>query len=717
MKAKSRKPAADTDPANRKMAPRSSNQFRVGPPFGATKLIKKIVDDEGNHMKPQIAARIDRGFDMIDGKWIGYKRNYFTLVACFQFADAPLDVCTKSRFLYLESNERFPLTSFKLRLRHTCRDQEHFRTTLVQHTAKRDRGPQFEPPEYQIVPGELPPHDVMRELANIRNGPKISFYDRLFYMLEKDRETLSEQNSGILSTYPTDCRVSLVARYERIQFQTTAIGPRRAAASSPNLTFLEVQLVGVGENGSEIVLATAATPPLTVRGRSPLNYTRQKPNSWERAEENETNTPETQDQETQEQVWVEEVQENEENNEKREKLGKCRRPDHSSLKKRGRVLGRNRNLENLATPGVADMNTMQTLTRLSRLPPIDGFNFHETVSMLQPATLSREMFRANFDPVLSSWGQYNSDEHSALDVSNGEIRSFLGNQLSFSPTKKFKMSNGWKYVPPLNVPATHFSANLFSTYQPGYPNFSVSKKRHQPHIHGSRSKRPRLSILLVEDSTVDMEDAEYPDLLFVNTTEDDFLNIPHNAFRNSPKCGTPTGGFCSGFPGPSMLCPLGCFLMYPCASHEVFLQTSTPSPFLPEEDTAHALRKKKGAETQCKHGRKKRRRRSRKAFQPQDLSLENYDSSFGKFRASLDKIKKAIRFEPHEDLSPLSSLHSRSGEDAHLLWEELVDFEGDSQPKKSVRTVKRPRPPTTAVVQVPICGQANIEKEPTTPNH
>ncbi|KAJ8145394.1 hypothetical protein OY671_001539 [Metschnikowia pulcherrima] len=257
----------------RRLAPRSSNQFRVGPPFSATTAENTVVNSQKQPLTPQISARLDRGFDMIEGEWIGYKRNYFTLVAAFQFAGQPLDITETDQFHHLDAEGTLSeIYAFKLSLTSVCLEDDSTAVTLVQHTAKRDRGPQSSPPLYHAVPGELPAHSTMKSVANIRNGDKIDRCNRLFYLSKEDHQVAVRQNPAcVLATYPEDCEISLVARYERIQFSSAGCGNRKSASTNNKHYVLVVQLLGVTDVGN-IVLASTQSPPLIVRGRSPSNY-------------------------------------------------------------------------------------------------------------------------------------------------------------------------------------------------------------------------------------------------------------------------------------------------------------------------------------------------------------------------------------------------------------------------------------------------------------
>ncbi|EGW34244.1 uncharacterized protein SPAPADRAFT_134277 [Spathaspora passalidarum NRRL Y-27907] len=254
--------------SHNKIAPRSGLQFKVGPPFGETIQISPIFSTIGNqNMIPVLSARIDRGFDLVDNEWIGYKRNYFSVVATFQFRNHNKTLFEKSGFYTQVENNSRDIKSFAIRLVSKCLEDESD-VPLVQHTAKRDRGPQIEPPIVPIIPGILPSHIVIKESANIRKAARVVHFDRLFY---DDRSTTKPYNrKSILHSYPPG-NLTKVAKYERIQF-ASSVQHRKPVSGTKNF-ILQIQLLSeLGEN-TYAVVALCETPPLTVRGRSPSNYT------------------------------------------------------------------------------------------------------------------------------------------------------------------------------------------------------------------------------------------------------------------------------------------------------------------------------------------------------------------------------------------------------------------------------------------------------------
>ncbi|OBA26155.1 p53-like transcription factor [Hanseniaspora valbyensis NRRL Y-1626] len=276
-----------------KIAPRSSLQFKLGPPYGQqTQHTQVYALCSQKLVYPVIIARIDRGFDNIKDSWIGYKRNYFTSVASFQIVSEhtmPLNNFIKERFFINVNSKKQEVQYFATRLFASCCEDMR-EMELVQHTAKRDKGPQIKPPIHPIVPGELPTHEIIRDASNIKNDSKKKKYDADFF-LHKDKIDYSyfDPNS-ILFKYPLNDIIK-VARYERVQF-SSSINQKRPLNSVKHFKLTTVlgavvngnMLGHVGENhikGTTVLLGkdqtfiplvSKSTPSLIIRGRSPSNY-------------------------------------------------------------------------------------------------------------------------------------------------------------------------------------------------------------------------------------------------------------------------------------------------------------------------------------------------------------------------------------------------------------------------------------------------------------
>ena len=120
-----------------KIAPRSTLQFKVGPPFELVRNYCPVVESQtGRTLDLRIIPRIDRGFDHIDEEWVGYKRNYFTLVSTFETTNCDLDTFLKSSFdlqigdSTLENEPRVQYFAIKIKAKN---DDDETEINLVQH--------------------------------------------------------------------------------------------------------------------------------------------------------------------------------------------------------------------------------------------------------------------------------------------------------------------------------------------------------------------------------------------------------------------------------------------------------------------------------------------------------------------------------------------------------------------------------------------------------
>lgn len=261
----------ETTVKKNKLAPRSSMQFKVGPRFCKTVQTTLLYGSHQKRLKPFIQARIDRGFDNQNGYWIGYKRNYFTLVTCFNFHNLSFAEFASQKLVMLnEDMSMSPVKHLALRIVARC-SEDNTEVKLVQHTAKRDRGPQSSPSVHPAVPGKLPDHDLVRRAANIRNGLKIQQLQHIFsYEKPTTRNKKRLKKMIGLEHYPEQT-IARVARYERVQF-CSSINNKRPPTSTKHFK-LFVELIGIPEDdGDSVVIARTETAPLVIRGRSPSSY-------------------------------------------------------------------------------------------------------------------------------------------------------------------------------------------------------------------------------------------------------------------------------------------------------------------------------------------------------------------------------------------------------------------------------------------------------------
>lgn len=173
---------------------------------------------------------MDRGFFRADQDWTCYRRNYFQVSATFDIHDmnyliqGPEVPCLLRK---PETRELLQVDYFSIGIgaRVTSNDKK---IELVQHTPKRDKGP-------QITPGPRP----------VRAGGNLHL------------ASVGSNNS--------------IVTFERLQFKTATAnnGKRRAAQQYYEIV---VNLYANFSRHQPLRVATCVSAPLVVRGRSPGHY-------------------------------------------------------------------------------------------------------------------------------------------------------------------------------------------------------------------------------------------------------------------------------------------------------------------------------------------------------------------------------------------------------------------------------------------------------------
>ncbi|KAG2179935.1 hypothetical protein INT43_003722 [Umbelopsis isabellina] len=207
-----------------------------GPLFTPTKqLIELWTMDRSAGLQVQINSRIDRGFFLAENDWTCYRRNYFQISGAFDIYQdngypALLDdvaCCIRTESGYI------PVRQFLFGIGARVAESDK-PIDLVQHTAKRDKGP-------QVVPAPKP----------IRPGGHLG--------------------TGAGTALPGQATPSALVTFERLQFKTATAnnGKRRAAQQYYEIS---VDVFVQGQDNQLYKIATCHTAPLVVRGRSPGHY-------------------------------------------------------------------------------------------------------------------------------------------------------------------------------------------------------------------------------------------------------------------------------------------------------------------------------------------------------------------------------------------------------------------------------------------------------------
>ncbi|CEP08848.1 hypothetical protein [Parasitella parasitica] len=204
--------------------------FETGPTFSQTKQTLDLWNiDQSNGYQVQLHAKMDRGFFRADQDWTCYRRNYFQLSATFDVhgtnyamhgPEVPCLIRTENQEIH-----QVDFFSIGVSARVSGSDKK---IELVQHTPKRDKGPQMIPEARAVSAGGN------LHLASVGSNHNI-------------------------------------VTFERMQFKTATAnnGKRRAAQQYYEIV---VDLFANSSTGKQFKVASCTSASLVVRGRSPGHY-------------------------------------------------------------------------------------------------------------------------------------------------------------------------------------------------------------------------------------------------------------------------------------------------------------------------------------------------------------------------------------------------------------------------------------------------------------
>ncbi|KAJ2785891.1 hypothetical protein H4R18_000280 [Coemansia javaensis] len=222
-------------PARRRRCTLPPESQRQPSPFfaKANQLCDVLSADQSTKYTVCMFPRVDRGFFLSDKDWTCYRRNYFQVSCTFSLLGPthpppPAAHLGTRSCVVVDGGVPRAVSHFLIgisaQVAASNRDIE-----LVQHTPKRDKGPQITP-----QPQPARPSDSF--------GPGVH-----------------------------DINTSATVCFERLQFKTATAnnGKRRAAQQ---YYILEVELLADCADGRRVVVATSTSSPIVVRGRSPGHY-------------------------------------------------------------------------------------------------------------------------------------------------------------------------------------------------------------------------------------------------------------------------------------------------------------------------------------------------------------------------------------------------------------------------------------------------------------
>jgi meiosis-specific transcription factor NDT80 len=244
------------------------------PPFNAQETYHTIMC-EGVSIVPTIEAKIEKGFFLSgDDVWTCYRRNYFAVNVSYTLN--PWTNANNSR-LYLDQGNgkpQEPIQSMAVSLAAAVDGSAGKTIELIQHTPKRDKGPQLEMKKELLAP--TPPgknHDHSTygyHQSSSASGPLLPLQS-----IEGDSSQSYSPTSHTNNNHQHP--------FERIQFKSATAnnGKRRAQQQYYHLI---VELWANIQNTRDheprwVKVAAKLSHPVVVRGRSPSHYQNEGPHN------------------------------------------------------------------------------------------------------------------------------------------------------------------------------------------------------------------------------------------------------------------------------------------------------------------------------------------------------------------------------------------------------------------------------------------------------
>lgn len=242
-----------------------------GPPLGETQLLHQLTSADGHLVRPEIHARVDKGFFLSDRDWTCYRRNYFSVVCSYSLLPT-----TYSLPLYLRRTPGSApehVLAFAMCISAVVDAPGGKVVDLVQHTPKRDKGPQHKPNRIKLSPqpagGMAFAASSSSPVVQQPHSPQPGSIDHEYNF---PQQTQQQQH---------------IAVFDRIQFKSATAnnGKRRAAQQYYHLIvelYADVGSSGSsgpsghasnpGPDGGWVKIAYRISAPMVVRGRSPGHY-------------------------------------------------------------------------------------------------------------------------------------------------------------------------------------------------------------------------------------------------------------------------------------------------------------------------------------------------------------------------------------------------------------------------------------------------------------
>jgi meiosis-specific transcription factor NDT80 len=261
-------------------------------PFNEEQITTDLVSQDGVNIQPEISCKIEKGFFYSqEHAWTCYRRNYFS-VSCSYSLEPHVDcgaIYIKRKNENTNATEMKQIQALAVNLGASVDGSNGKIVELVQHTPKRDKGPQLRVAHTKLCPchkgpshttpgaiGPFPTSYSYHTAANtLGNSPHLP----LQHLTTQTRETQEAQAAGISFPTPT----ATAHTFERIQFKnaTANNGKRRAQQQYYHLIVELFADIRTDPSAPEewVKVAQRVSQQVVVRGRSPSHYKNEGPTS------------------------------------------------------------------------------------------------------------------------------------------------------------------------------------------------------------------------------------------------------------------------------------------------------------------------------------------------------------------------------------------------------------------------------------------------------
>ncbi|KAH7350273.1 hypothetical protein BKA66DRAFT_292267 [Pyrenochaeta sp. MPI-SDFR-AT-0127] len=244
------------------------------PPFN-TQDTYGTITCEGTTVTPNIDAKIEKGFFYsTDRVWTCYRRNYFAVNVSFT-----LSPWISNARLYLDQGNGKPIEqiqSMAVSLAAAVDGTGGKSIELIQHTPKRDKGPQLSMKKELLTP--TPPGK-----SHEHGGYGLNSYHQSSTVPGPQLPLQNDSDSSQQYSPTSHANSSFQHSFERIQFKSaTANNGKRRAQQQYYHLIVELWANVQSSRDAEprwVKIASRCSQPVVVRGRSPSHYQNEGPHN------------------------------------------------------------------------------------------------------------------------------------------------------------------------------------------------------------------------------------------------------------------------------------------------------------------------------------------------------------------------------------------------------------------------------------------------------